>query len=249
MTTTNWDAATYDRVADPMTRWGTTVLGRLDLRGDETVIDAGCGSGRVTEQLLARLPSGRVIALDADAAMVDEARRRLAPSGERVRVRVHDLQQPLPVAAPVDAILSTAVLHWIPDQEAVALNFAAALNLGGQLVVQCGGYGNIDAIMAAIRETGMDWEGPWHYASAEEARARCERNGFVKVEAWLNPEPTPFESDEQLETFLATVILRAHLTRLPEEARSGFVRAVAAALPNRTIDYVRLNVVARRSDT
>ena len=244
--TAQWDAATYDRVAQPQTRWGTTVLGRLELRGDETVIDAGCGSGRVTEQLLARLPHGRVVALDADSAMIAEARRRLAPFSERVSFAVHDLQQPLPVAAPADSILSTAVLHWIPDQDAAARNFAAALKPGGQLVVQCGGYGNIDTVMAAIRAAGVDWPGPWHYAPAEEARARYLRHGFATVDAWLNPEPTPFESDEQLETFLETVILHAHLVRLPAERRRDFVREVAAALPNRTIDYVRLNVVARR---
>jgi trans-aconitate 2-methyltransferase len=247
MTTTNWDAATYDRVSFPQTRWGTAVLARLDLRGDETVVDAGCGSGRVTEQLLERLPHGRVIALDADAAMLAEARKRLAPYGQRVSFAVHDLQQPLPVEAPVDAILSTAVLHWIPDQDAVARNFVAALKPDGQLVVQCGGFGNIDLIMAAIRRAGMAWAGPWHYAPAEEARERYTRNGFISVEAWLNEEPTPFETDEQLQTFLATVILRAHLTRLPDDERHAFVRSVAAALPSRTIDYVRLNIVARRA--
>lgn len=245
--TTGWDAATYDRIADPMTRWGTTVLGRLDLRGEETVIDAGCGSGRVTEQLLARLPRGGVIALDADAAMIAEARQRLARFGEQVQFAVADLQQPLPVPAPVDALLSTATLHWIPDQDAVARNFAAALRPGGQLVVQCGGGPNIAAVMAAIRAAGVAWAGPWHYAYPDEARERYERAGFVKVETWLNEEPTSFPDDAALEEYLRTIILRAHLVRLPESERAGFVRAVAQALPKRTIDYVRLNIVARRA--
>ena len=74
----DWDGATYDRIADPMTRWGTSVLDRLPLRGDETVLDAGCGSGRVTERLLERLPDGRVVALDGSPAMIREARARLA---------------------------------------------------------------------------------------------------------------------------------------------------------------------------
>jgi trans-aconitate 2-methyltransferase len=80
----DWDAATYDRVADPMTRWGTAVLERLPLDGDEAVLDAGCGSGRVTEQLAERLPRGRVIALDASPSMVDAARARLARFGDRI---------------------------------------------------------------------------------------------------------------------------------------------------------------------
>ena len=66
--TRDWDARTYDRVADPMTRWGMGTLARLPLAGDERVMDAGCGTGRVTEQLAERLPRGRVVALDGSPA-------------------------------------------------------------------------------------------------------------------------------------------------------------------------------------
>ena len=96
--TRDWDARTYDRVAEPQTRWGKAVLDRLPLRGDERVLDAGCGTGRVTELLLRRLPDGTVIALDGSPAMIDAARERLAPFGDRVHYVVADLGKPLPVA-------------------------------------------------------------------------------------------------------------------------------------------------------
>jgi trans-aconitate 2-methyltransferase len=107
----DWDAATYDRIADPMARWGGLVLDWLELRGDERVLDAGCGSGRVTEQLLERLPRGGVVTLDASPAMVDQARQRLAGFGDRVEYVVSDLATGIPIAGRVDAILSTATLH------------------------------------------------------------------------------------------------------------------------------------------
>src|ERR1700675_4092673 len=106
--TRDWDAATYDRVAGPQTRWGSVVLDRLPLTGDERVLDAGCGSGRVTELLAARLPRGHIIALDGSAAMIGAARERLAPFGDRIEYVVADLGRPLPVDPQVDAILSTA---------------------------------------------------------------------------------------------------------------------------------------------
>ncbi len=81
----DWDGATYDRVSTPQARWGRAVLERLELEGDETVVDAGCGTGRVTEELLARLPRGRVVALDASPSMLEQAQARLAPAGERAR--------------------------------------------------------------------------------------------------------------------------------------------------------------------
>ena len=142
----DWDAATYDRVADPMTAWGSAVLDRLPLRGNERVLDAGCGSGRVTELLAERLPHGSVIALDGSSAMVDQARARLDRFGDRIDYLVADLGRPIPLAEPVDAILSTATFHWVPDHDSLFRHLAAVLRPGGRLVAQCGGAGNIASI-------------------------------------------------------------------------------------------------------
>ena len=243
---TDWDAATYDRIADPMTRWGAGVLERLPLAGDEAVLDAGCGSGRVTEQLLERPPRGRVIAVDAAPSMLVEARRRLARFGDRVRFVECDLGRPLPVGT-VDAVFSTATFHWVPDHDALFRNLAAVLAPGGRLVAQCGGAGNVASVRRIATElTG--WAGPWTFATPEETAARLSAAGFVDVETWLHDEPTVVEP-ERREDFLATVILRAHLARMPEAERAALVRAVADRLPNAEIDYVRLNILARRAPT
>jgi len=278
----DWDGATYDRIADPMTRWGSAVLERLPLAGHETVLDAGCGSGRVTEQLLERLPGGRVIAADAAPSMLAEARRRLARFGDRVTFVECDLAQPLrsghaglslrsghaglslrsghaglslstghaglslQLDGPVDAVFSTATFHWVPDHDALFANLAGALRPGGRLVAQCGGAGNVASVLRAVAEVGEEWAGPWTFATPAETTARLETAGFVDVEAWLQDEPTRIEPGEPMETFLATVILRAHLDRLPAGDRAGFVHAVAGRLAGGEIDYVRLNLAARR---
>lgn len=229
-----------------MTRWGTGVLERLALTGDETVLDAGCGSGRVTEQLLERLPHGRVIAADAAPSMLAEARRRLEPFGDRVSFVECDLGRPLPLDGKVDAVFSTATFHWVADHDALFANLAAVLRPGGWLVAQCGGAGNIASVRQVVAELGEFWPGPWTFATPEETTARLAAAGFVDVQAWLHAEPTLIEPGEPMETFLATVILRAHLDRLPEAERAGFVRQVAERLPGPEIDYVRLNILARR---
>lgn len=239
-----WDARTYDRVTDPLVRWGDDVLARLRLDGAERVLDAGCGSGRVTERLLGRLPRGVVVGLDRSPAMLAEAARRL--ERERVGFVCADLGRPLPLSGPVDAVLSTATFHWVPDHEALFRHLAAVLRPGGQLVAQCGGAGNIQAVLRAIHRAGVPWDGPWTFATPAETRARLERAGFGGVEVWLQPEPTPMSPGEPLETYLRTVVLGAHLDRLPAGEREPFVRAVAADLPRSEIDYVRLNIVAVR---
>ncbi len=242
----DWDGATYDRIADPMTRWGAAVLERLPLEGHETVLDAGCGSGRVTEQLLDRLPGGRVIAVDAAPSMLAEARRRLERFGDRVELVEGDMSRPLPVG-PVDAIFSTATFHWVPDHDALFRNLAAVLSPGGRLVAQCGGAGNVANVLRALADIGETWPGPWTFATPEETAVRLTAAGFVDVETWLHDEPTVIEPGEPMETFLSTVILRAHVERLPEERRPAYVRDVARRLEGSRIDYVRLNIVAHRA--
>ncbi|MDB5113945.1 MAG: putative Trans-aconitate 2-methyltransferase [Chloroflexi bacterium] len=247
MTTREWDAATYDRISAPQLRWGLAVLERLALAGDERVLDAGCGSGRVTERLLERLPRGTVVALDGSEAMLQEAARRLAPHLSRVELVHADLGQPLPAMAPVDAILSTAVFHWVPDHDALLRHLAAVMRPGGRLVAQCGGAGNVASVLRAACEAGEGWDGPQHFATAGATRRRLEVAGFVEVETWLHEEPTAFEAGEQLTTFLRTVILGAHLERMPPERHDAFVQAVAARLgPHPVVDYVRLNILATR---
>jgi trans-aconitate 2-methyltransferase len=243
--TRDWDARTYDRVADPMTRWGSVVLDRLPLDGDERVLDAGCGSGRVTETLAERLPRGHVVALDGSASMVAAARERLAGFGDRIEYVVADLGRPLPIA-PVDAILSTATFHWVPDHEALFRNLAAVLRPGGRLVAQCGGAGNIASVEAVLRTVGDGWLGVHHFETPEATTRRLEAAGFVDIECWLNDEPTRLAPGEPFVAFLRTVILGAHLERLPPDRRDAFVDEVASRLPDTTIDYVRLNILARR---
>jgi trans-aconitate 2-methyltransferase len=244
--TREWDAATYDRIATPMARWGGVVLDRLPLNGDERVLDAGCGSGRITLQLLERLPRGRVVALDASRQMVEQAREKLTAAGaaDRAEFVVADLAQPLPITEPVDAVLSTATFHWVLDHDALFRNLAAVMRPGARLVAQCGGGENIARVRAVLRDLGETWT-PWHFAWPDETRARLEAAGFEQIEVWLHDEPVEIPSSE-LRDFLRTVILGTNLVRRAPEEREPFVEAVAERLADGRLDYVRLNILARR---
>lgn len=242
----DWDAATYDRVADPMARWGAEVLDRLPLAGDERVLDAGAGSGRVTELLAERLPRGSVVALDGSPAMIEQARARLARFGERITYVVADLGLPLPIDGEVDAILSTATFHWVPDHDALFRNLAAVVRPDGRLVAQCGGAGNIANVQRVLAAIGDGWLGDVHFETPEATTRRLEAAGFVDITCWLSDEPTSLEPGPQFEAFLRTVILGSHLARLPASEHDAFVREVAGRLPEGRIDYVRLNILARR---
>ena len=239
----DWDGPAYDRIAHPQAKWGSAVLDRLHLAGDERVLDAGCGSGRVTEQLLDRFPGISVVALDAAPSMLVEARARLARFGDRVEYVEADLARPLPAAPPVDVVVSTAAFHWVLDHDLLFAHLAAVLRPGGRLVAQCGGEGNIATVAAALHALGLD-PLPCLFATPAETVDRLRRAGFTATDVWLHEELTKFDSIEALQAFLATVVLRTHLDPLPAAERQPLLDAVTDLLPGCSLDYVRLNLVA-----
>jgi trans-aconitate 2-methyltransferase len=242
-----WDGSTYDRISGTMEALGLEVLDRLHLDGDELVLDAGCGSGRITEALIERLPRGRVIAVDESASMIDAARRRLGP---HVDLRVADLLE-LELAEPLDAILSTATFHWIADHDRLFARLRAALRPGGRLAAQCGGEGNIDVLRARAGEVWArepyarhfaDWRAPWNYAAPGDTRERLLAAGFTSAECWLTPAP---RQPEDPRAFLSTIVLGPHVQQLPPQLREPFMDDVLAVLGEPVIvDYVRLNIDA-----
>lgn len=244
-----WDAGTYDRVSGPQKDWSGAVIDRLGLTGDEVVLDAGCGSGRVTEELLARLPRGRVIGADGSAAMIEAARERL---GERVELIHADLVR-LVLDRPVDAVFSNAVFHWIHDHGALFARLAAALRPGGRLEAQCGGEGNVARFYAAAAEAAerderfrphLDGFSPTYFAGPRETEERLTAAGFAEVRCWLEPRPV---RPEEPAAFIEAVCLGSHLDRLPEDLRGPYLGAVLDLVgPEPELDYVRLNISARK---
>lgn len=249
-----WDAETYRRIATPQQRWGSAILAGIDLRGDETVIDAGCGAGNLTRLLAEAVPRGRVIALDVSPAMLDVARRELADLEPRVEVRQADLAA-LDMDQVADVVFSGATFHWVLDQDALYVNLFRALRPGGRLRAQCGGTGNLAQIKARawalVRERWpgaiAGWSYPACFPGVDETRTRLERAGFTEADADLTQAPTTFDGADTFRKFVDTVILAPLLKRLPSDAaRSEVLDALTAAAARDptpyTLDYVRLNV-------
>lgn len=250
--TVDWDARTYDRLADPQEEWGREVLARLELDGDETVLDAGCGSGRVTRLLLERLPRGRVIGIDASPSMIEVAEEALGDD-QRVELRVGDLAE-LELDREVDAIFSNATFHWILDHQRLFDRLAAALRPGGVLEAQCGGQGNVAEWKRAIEATDGDERfAPYlrgmadthNFASVDDTATRLVRAGFAVERVWLEHRTvTPPEPRE----FVRSVGLVKHHALLPPELHEQFTDAVLGSMPSPLVlEYVRLNISARKT--
>jgi trans-aconitate 2-methyltransferase len=230
-----WDAGLYDAISDMQLGWGIKVLDRIELTGDENVLDAGCGTGKVTALIAQRVPRGRVIGIDASRSMIDEARKRLPPEVELIVGDLLDIE----LADPVDVVFSNATFHWIHDHDRLFQRLHSTLRPGGRLEVQFGGEGNVAALEAAVREASatppfaeyLDGASlPWRFRSPEETAAALDRAGFVEVRCWTERITESFDEG------------------LPASLRDRFVAAVVDAMDDPTVrEYVRLNVSAWRS--
>jgi trans-aconitate 2-methyltransferase len=253
--------STYEALApsyDEMTveyrydRW-LPALERLALEHGLTgsrVLDVACGTGKSFAPLLER--GYDVSACDLSPHMVARAREELA--GLRADVRQADLAElVLAEGESVDAVFSNATFHWVPDHDALFAALAGALRPGGRMSAQCGGAGNVAGVHAAALQAAADsglarrfagWPRPWNFAGAEQTAARLRAAGFVDVRCWLQPWPV---APDEPRAYLETVCLGPHLERLADDERARFLDAVMARLGDRPrLDYVRLNIVARR---
>jgi trans-aconitate 2-methyltransferase len=253
-----WNAAEYHRLSAPQFQWGQRVLNELQPRGDECVLDAGCGSGKLTRLLLQNLPGGRVVGLDVSRNMVLHAQQDLRPDfGDRVRFVAADFLA-LPFRGCFDGIFSTASFHWVRDHDVLFRSLYGALRPGGWLHAQCGGGSNIERLR--LRVLGLsqtaefsEWLGhflePWYFSGAESTASRLVTAGFAKVETGLEPASYTASSGEEFQQYLRTFILHRHLELLPDEdSRSAFVAKLADVAaqddPPWTLDYCRLNIRA-----
>jgi trans-aconitate 2-methyltransferase len=254
-----WNAETYHRVSNPQFDWGMVVLARLPLDGGECVLDVGCGTGRLTEQLIARLPLGRVIGIDQSSNMVSVAREYLKRHGDRLQLLVADAAA-LPICEEADAVFSTATFHWVLDHPRLFRSLHDALKPGGRLVAQCGGAGNLARIHhrteVLIRDAQFaayfaQWADPWEFADAETTARRLADAGFEDIHTSIEQSHVAFPNADTFRAFITNVICRPHLAYLPDTAtKDAFIDRLTQLAANDDppfeLDYWRLNLGGRR---
>ena len=264
----DWEAERYHRLSDPQREWGRRVLGRLAPLPGERILDIGCGTGRLTAELMAAVGQGLVVALDRSEAMLREAAVQHGspvPGPHDVGIEPPRIQfvrgdgAALPFVDAFDAVFSTATFHWIRDHDALFASIARALAPGGRLVAQCGGGPNLDRLLTRTAHLMASadyvrffegWEEPWYFADVASTIARLRRAGFTAIDVTLEPAPTTLPDAERFADFVSCVCVRNHVARMPESERPAFLAALtseaAADTPPFTLDYWRLNVTASK---
>jgi len=255
----DWDAAKYHRISDPQLAWGRAVATRLAPVAGERILDVGCGTGRLTEEI-ARTPGITVVGLDRSASMLRQAAGRGQIPDVGLPTYVLGDGADLPFANAFDAIFSAATFHWIPDHDRLFRSLYSALKPGGRVIAQCGGAQNLDRLYGRARTLMQSagyaphfsgWRDFNHFENVPETKDRLARAGFADIDVSLASSPVTFERPEQFSEFVAAVCLRHHLDRLPSGDRDAFMQRMTDQAvednPPLTLDYWRLNISARKA--
>jgi trans-aconitate 2-methyltransferase len=255
-----WNAEVYDRINAPHRVWARRLIDDLHLGGDEAVLDAGCGAGSVTLQLLDSLPRGKVYAVDSSLDMIEKITRTVDERDLTSVIPIHADLTDFTLPEPVDCVFSNAVFHWIFDDDALFSCLFRATRPGGLLRAQCGGGHNIARHTAVAREVRgrepfaeylADHPSSTNFRSTTATEDAMRRAGWTDARASLFESPVSFDDRDDAITYVRTITLRGHVAALPDALRDPFLNAVYEEQLRRhgapfTMDYVRLDLWATR---
>ncbi len=239
----DWDGAGYEQIGDVQRTMATRSLAGLVLRGDEDLLDVGCGDGFVTRALAARLPRGSVVGVDASPRMIDVALPRPDPPGARVRFEVCDVRD-LPFRREFDVVVSYNTLHWVVDQRAALTSIAAATRPGGRVIVQFVCHGprpSIEAIAMRVSEKPAwapffdGFATPYVHVNPAGYPALAASAGLVVTDLQVRDEQWDFGSVDAFRRWCA-VGCTDWTSRLPAELVGDWVDRVVADYES-TISY------------
>jgi len=231
---TEWNAIAYATVSELQTAMAAEVLSLLDLKGNELVLDLGCGNGRVTAEIAARVPAGTVVGIDASADMIAYASDHFGPAVRpNLRFETGDIRF-LPFREEFDLVVSFNALHWIPEQNQALRSIQAALKPNGLAQLRLVPTGKRESIENVIEETRLSpkWTGyfrefhdPYLHLTPEQYRALAERNHLDVRRIHTEDKAWDFKSREAFIAFsLVSMIEWTKL--LPERDRLAFVTDV-----------------------
>jgi trans-aconitate 2-methyltransferase len=229
-----WNAEDYARNSSAQLQWAQELIARLALRGGESVLDIGCGDGKISARLALAANPGNVLGIDLSAAMIRFAADQFPPCRyPNLSFRCMDATD-IRLTERFDVAFSTAALHWVEDHAAVLRGVRACLEPGGRLLFQMGGRGNAAAVFDAIQQVARQprWQRyyagftpPYHFYGPEEYEGWLSRAAFVPGRVELVPKDMRHRGAEGFRGWLRTPWF-PYTDCLPVERRDVFLAEV-----------------------
>ncbi len=232
----NWNAQDYAKNSQNQFQWAQELIPKLKLKGNEALLDVGCGDGKITAELARCLPKGKAVGVDSSEKMIDLANHAFPQKDyPNLSFQVMDARK-LSFECEFNVVFSNAALHWIVDQKAVLKGVQKSLKPGGRLLFQMAGKGNAKDILILINELvivkpwkeffgGMTF--PYGFYNPEEYNAYLHQAGLIAERVELFPKDMKFSGAEGLAGWVRTTWL-PFTDRLPAELRSKFVESIVS---------------------
>jgi trans-aconitate methyltransferase len=236
MGTYAWNAEDYERNSQAQQKWARELIGKLSLKGNEAVLDLGCGDGKVTAEIACAVASGSVIGGDSASAMIELAKVRY-PSRHysNLSFKVLDARH-LSFEGCFDVVFSNAVLHWVKDHGPVVAGLFKSLRPGGKILLQMGGEGNASQVLCALSDvlSSFEWQAyfenftfPYGFLGVEEYKALLLKTGFSIDRLELIPKDMEHSGKLAFEGWIRTTWL-PYTECVPKEKRDKFIHEVSA---------------------
>ena len=232
--TAKWNAADYAANSVVQQTWARELIAKLKLRGDEHILDVGCGDGKVTAELARAVPRGSATGVDASPQMVKFAQKTFpAKKFPNLEFHVMDARE-IKFDRQFDIIFSNAALHWVDDHQAILRGMAAVLKPGGRLIVSCGGKGNAQDVFVALRpemrlktwsEYFRKMPKPYFFYAPEDYEKWLPKFGFNINTLKLAPKAATYAGADGFAAWLRTTWL-PYVQRVPGKRREEFIAAV-----------------------
>lgn len=256
-----WDAETYDNISTVQEEFALKLIQLRNWMGKEIVIDAGCGSGRVTKILAKEIPNGKIYAVDIDVNMIDKAKANLSQFENVTVINSDLLDLSLQIiSSKVDVIFSNAVLHWILNHQKLFNTFFELLSQNGQLLIQCGGYGNLKkaiSIFDKVKESEKfkdyfkEWKEEWYFPKPSDTEKLLNEIGYKNIKVYLSEASIGFVNKSSYSLYLKTVVLGPYLRYIPSDNdKELYLGSILNEIEQNNLemvwnlDYVRLNILA-----
>lgn len=230
-----WNAKEYEKYSSGQTKWGEELLKKLNLKGNEYVLDTGCGDGKITYEISLLVPDGFVKGIDNSISMINNARSKY-PVGQFPNLSFELMNvKAIKLKDQFDVVFSNAALHWVDDHSKVLRGIYNSLKPGGKILLQMGGKGNASAAFGIINEMASmrKWspylkgiKSPYHFFSNEEYKSFIQEAGFTPVRIELIKKDMVHEGKKGFEGFIRTTWL-PFTERIPEKQREEFISEAA----------------------
>lgn len=239
MSTFEFDGDKYEKASKHQKEWGNSLISELSLRGNEAILDLGCGDGILTEQLAQLVPNGTVLGIDASAGMIATAQKRGKNNLAFIQMDINTMH----FQNKFDVIFSNAALHWIKDHKTLLQNTVNALKNGGTILWDFAGDGNCSNFFAVMREKMQSgkykkyfshFEWPWYMPAKKDYAQAVADAGFANYNITEVNRDRFFSSADEMIKWIDQPSIVPFIRMIPNEIKAEFREEVIHTMLERT---------------